>query len=211
MLTGDEAEFCANAWLRAQSDIPEGSYLSKPMERRATWAFWVRKNIEESDERFNLMLIIVEEDKSVRVQLDHRERYRSYDLIGFARESRVFKVMRERTQETPEWFVKLKRSTYMQNLRGVDGLIRARLDGEVFSVPMQIKSSMRRAQEFYERKPHLAEIVVTIVVWDRDTDDDIRAKVYTAADVIRQRILSGEYSLEEFRKKRQVIFTGGRR
>ncbi len=147
------------------------------------------------------MLILVDEDGSVKVMADRRQQVVRLSPIGFVRETRLFNVMKLRTAPTPDWYLKCERGSYGLDKRGVDGFAKISTPGGTIKIPFQVKSSILSVKRFFEEYPEYRGIVAAVVVNDNSSDDELRSSMYTALEELRNTIIRGERTVAEFKQQ----------
>jgi len=124
------------------------------------------------------------------------------------REARFFSVISERTESTPDWFLKHERARSRQDKRGIDGFAQIYIDqiGRI-KLPFQIKSSEMGAETHFEKYPLMRGVVMIIIVKDGYSDDELRRQLFSQADEIRNMILAVKHIEKSLNDASRIVYT----
>lgn len=115
---------------------------------------------------------------------------------AFRKEQRVIEVLNERTEQTPEWFIRAQRASDELDIQGIDFLVKIHVEGarKKIKVPVQLKSSVYGCHLFYaERKAYWLDRVPVLIVKDYHSDEEIRVNMF----VLLQHVYERGYSFTE--------------
>ncbi len=175
------AKKIAEEWLNGQIDLPPECSLSlhaydQNVKGRLFVISYFARSIRQN---IRVVEFYVLDDRSVQVRSD--QRYRITQELGRANELRFFRAMGVRTDETPDWFRKVKPAPKVFDKCGIDAFAFVGFqEGERrLRIPVQIKSS-RAGEEKYLQIHTLCKEhgVVVVVINPQATDRQLRQQVY---------------------------------
>lgn len=91
-------------------------------------------------------------------------------LRGLQTEGRLFSTFNQPSTSLPDWFYGIRKGTRSDDQNGIDAFAIT----DVGEIPLQIKSSMRGMEKFWEQRPK-SECVV-LILHPEMIDVDVRAK-----------------------------------
>lgn len=110
-------------------------------------------------------------------------------IAGLLAEDRFFEACSERTEDTPDWFLKVRPASPSRDLLGIDFIasIERPSNGRPMRVPVQVKLSKKGVRKYFIDHPEwVNEKIVIIVVPGWMTSEQIRAQLYRELTIIRE-------------------------
>lgn len=135
---------------------------------------------------------------------------RPEEKVGAISEARFFELFITRTDQTPKWFVEVKRASFRWEVHGIDAFAYilskpspSRGESVLVKVPIQIKSSDAGKARFLEKYStgDVCNILVT-VVYTSKSDTYLRQRLYHELGQIRNQRITFDEFLSSVRRKK---------
>ncbi len=203
LISVEDARRIAEEYVINRLDLPQNGRITRGFERDNRWIFKLRWKPPNVGSEFDIMYFTVD-DAGTIVADDVRAHVQNLLSTpeGFKREDRLLRVITEDKALKPWWLRTIKRSKPFIDRKGIDGFVKVSLDeaSDVpFSMPFQAKSSVEGLKRYFQYYPHLRGIVTGIVIQDSEPDDALVSDFVAKLSVIRNKICSGEMSVEDFK------------